>query len=382
MPVCSFSDRLVRPAGTLGIAARFLSFAFLLGLTLPAAGQAQDAKTSDAAATESGQAQVQAKVSSKDAKPSEPERPWSLYLNLSQNLGIGAFVSDSYARNPDWGYSVAFGGRYILSKLGEGDVSVGLGLGFHQSLTQTAYQGGTRPNEFYFHDLNLSFRANRLVTEPVTKIRFSAFASVAFPTSEASLNANRIMSVSAGGTASRTFEDVGPGNLLLSLSISARKDFGDVVLVDASSRAICRSPECLTGIAGYNWGFSPAFSVSYNWSPFSFGVRLSTSHGYRYNLSNTTTANVNGGTINGSTYEPRRSPFAGDKANYSLMTHGTISASYTLNRYVSFTAGIDSFQPIDIQNADGSRSMRFPFFDFESTADNFTSYFLDVSLSY
>lgn len=308
------------------------------------------------------------------AERADTARPYHLFATLSQNLGAGTFVQDKYARNPDYSYSVMLGASYRLLSLGDGWVSASAFVGFNQSLTRTAYQGGTRSREFYLQDLRLRLNAQNLYIDPATDIVFGLYAGVSLPTSKQSLTAQRWVRASVGANMARAFEHVGPGSILLRFRFGVQKDFGDAALVDRSSRAICRSSDCLSGIAGNNWSFGPQLSADYQLSRFTFSVSLGTSHAFKYSLANSDTSSLG--------YQVGRSAYASEGQNYAFMTNTTIAAAYSPNDYFAVTLGVQTVQPYDIQNSDGSRSPRFPFFDFQSTQRNYSSFFLDFDFTY
>jgi len=60
-------------------------------------------------------------------------------------------------------------------------------------------------------------------------------------------------------------------------------------------------------------------------------------------------------------------------------TWGVVDVSYKLNDWLAYSVGVSSYQPA--KKADG-QSLRFPFWDSESPANNFTTFYMDIEGSF
>ena len=67
-----------------------------------------------------------------------------------------------------------------------------------------------------------------------------------------------------------------------------------------------------------------------------------------------------------------------DVVNNENKKVGSIDVSYQLDKRFTFNAGV---QTQSTPKSADNESFRFPFYDFEGTADNLTSFYIDVTVS-
>lgn len=316
------------------------------------------------------------------------DRPWHAYATIEQTLGAGAFASAPGLDSPHvaYGYAVTMMGTYeaIPSML---DAFVR--IDFDQQLTSTFLDGGTRENEFYFRDMRLGATAGRLYKEEVTGISFGATGDIRLPTSKSAQAVDRILTTNIGAKASRSFEDVGPGTIKVSLTGAFRKDWGtsnptigadEAASLVNSCRSVNRSDtgDCFSSISPLNYAISYGVAAGYSFlEDWSVDLALTMQHSFSHNLGESSLANTTFTEADIST-----SPFAADVARQSDLVIAGLEVGYQINDYVGLGLGVITMNsPFIFRDGDNS-AIRFPFFDFETTANNNSTYYLDLNLSY
>ena len=105
-------------------------------------------------------------------------------------------------------------------------------------------------------------------------------------------------------------------------------------------------------------------SVGYSpWKPLSFGIAYGLSAGFTYRSV---------------PLDERSGVYADEGVGQRDLSSGTISASYELDERFSFGAGVSTLGP---PLTDDGKSPRFPFWDFESEADNLTTFYVDATFT-
>lgn len=315
-------------------------------------------------------------------------KKWRLTANLTQSLGQGTFVKDAYARTPDYGYLAGIGASYqVLPKL-----SVGSRFVWIQQLTVTNQdsKNGTVPRELQVRDLVFSASAPRLYREPLTGIEVGTGLNLNLPTSKASRSAQRLFGLGVRGNAGRLFEKVGPGDLALGYALSIVKNFGpaspDNDPGKHPSGQLCRAGNkddagnCLTSIATNNFYVLNDFNVAYTFLQdftftFDFLIWNRVSHDLSGSPLPRDVAATRDATIG-------TSPYATSGGQQTDATVATFEISYALTKNFTLSAGLYTFQPVFIQNGSSTHTLRFPFWDFQTPADNNSTFFLDVAFAY
>lgn len=324
--------------------------------------------------------------------PPDTGRNWQIFTTLEANLGNGTFVADPNARQPALGWSFTATGLYKITNLFQGRLDALAIAGWDQAITNNATNFGTRPNEFFFRDLRLGLVGRGLYTEELTGIIFGGSLNTFLPTSKFSQAQQRVMRWSINGTAARMFTEVGPGNLLLNFASSVRKDFGPAQVTldadDSASRfASCRSSNlvddgngCASNIATFNWAWTNSLAATYFLGDFSAAVSFAVVSQYAHDLRDLSETPTN--LAASPNVVLGRSQYAGNEAAYSTLTQSSISIGYLINDNINLGLGVATLQSPIIQDGSNSSRIKFPFFDFESSANNLSSFFLDLNVQY
>ncbi len=313
-----------------------------------------------------------------EAKPEEVTKPWSVDVVVGQSIGAGAFVSDEYVRSPAYGYAVTAIGKYkILPKL-----SASARIDFDQQLTVTNQDGGTEPREFFFRETRLGLSSPFFEHED-TGIGLTGGLSLRLPTDKASQAAGRVFSLVASLSGAKTFEKLGPGDLSITILGSFRKNFGAGTQRNLpDSAVVCRpgntssSGECLTSFATGQHSFAESITLDYTFlEDFTFTLDFGMAHALSTDLSESDLPSQFAGNVGHSPNGKTGSPQA-DYMNSSIVL------AYQFTDFFSADFGLGTaFLPPYIQNGSNAKRVRFPFFDFESTALNYSSFALNLNFT-
>jgi hypothetical protein len=321
-----------------------------------------------------------------EAKVAET-KPWKVAANLTQWLGQGTFVKDSFAATPDYGYLFGIGGSYDVTD----KVKISSRLVWLQQLTVTNKDSGTIPRELLFRDLTLSASAPKLYKEENTGIEMGTGGTIYFPISKASRAQQRLLGAGIRGNAQRLFEKLGPGDLSVGYTLSFVKNFGpgspDNDPGKHPTGELCRggnrdgaSGTCLTSNASNNFFVLNDFSVSYtfleDWTV-SFDFLIWNQISNRLSGSNVSQDLAAGNNIVVGT-----SPFATGATGQNDLTLATIELAYAITKNFTVGASLYTFQPVFIQSGGNSRSLRFPLWDTQSAAENYSQFTLDLAFTY
>lgn len=359
----------------------------------PAAAPAAAAATKEGAAEEDEDHHEAAATQLGAAAPVPPDtgRNWQVLGNLEANVGNGSFIADPNARQVAIGWSADVTGFYKITDLFEGRLDAMAVIGWDQVITNNVTNAGTRPSEFFFRDTRLALVGRGLFKEELTGVIFGSSLNAFLPTSKMSQAQERVLRVAVNGTAARMFTEIGPGNILLNFATSLRKDFGSASPVfdqgDSESRfATCRSlnrledSSCASNVASMNWGWANTLTATYLWGDFSFAASLGVVSQWAHHLADLSEVPTN--LAAGSNLELNRSQYAQNEANYSTLTQSSLSASYQATENFGVYFSVGTLQSPIIQDGPNSSRLKFPFFDFESSANNLSSFALGVSGQY
>ncbi|MBI2375259.1 MAG: hypothetical protein HYV07_14790 [Deltaproteobacteria bacterium] len=343
----------------------------------PAEATATEAPATEAKTPEGSAAP--AATATTEAKPEEPKKPWSVAITVGQSLGAGAFVSEEYARAPAYGYAVTMIGSYkLLPKL-----SASARIDFDQQLTITNQDAGTLPREFFFRETRFGL-SSPFFKEDTTGIGLTGGLSARLPTDKAGQAAGRVLGLVGSLSAAKTFEKLGPGDLSITLLGSFRKNFGSLLqtLPQSSSAAVCRPSnvntggDCLTSFSTGQYSVSEGLTFDYAFlEKFTFTLDVSMSHAMSTDLSDSVLpATFSTGV--------RHSPNAKSGRPQADYVFTSFTLAYDVTDFFNVDIGLGTgFLPPYIQNGSDPTRVRFPFFDFESTAFNYSSYSLNLNFT-
>ncbi len=310
----------------------------------------------------------------------DPSKPWLINATFEQTLGQGAFVKDRNQGRVPYGYAIFLGGSYDITKLLEGTLRATARISMDQALTTTSNDAGVRPRQFFMRDLSLGLSGLGLYTEKVTGIRFNGRVGALLPTSIQSRAAERYLSLSVGGTAIKTFRDVGPGNLTFVVAetfqknIAPAKPTSNLEFCDSVSRI--DGANCYSALTNPSYSFFHTVNAIYGIGSFNFSLGLTLIQSVQYDISDSESGNGQV-TPTGTGVGARPGITA-----LSNTTWGTVSASYVINSNFSVAAGWATIQSPLFQDGNNPRAIRFPWWNFQDPSYSRTSFFLDVNFLY
>lgn len=310
------------------------------------------------------------KPSSVDGEEDDGFKPhFRLAGDLSTYLGQGTFVSDEYARNPYFGWMLTA----LPSFHPHPDWTLRAYLSVMQEVTNTDPIGpGLSDSELVpeerllvLSDLQLAGRYQVGVI-PGVDIRTAVEARVALPTSRASRFRSMVAATQLRLLLSRAF-----GPVSLALTSGFRKNFHRYENATAPpnlalSRAFGNElvDTGLVALGFQNVSFSILNQLEFTYQPFpelSFGITyaLLNRFGYRDFEADELT-----------------SPYANTGRPRTDVSSGSVFASYAVMPQVLITLG---YSLVTLPKSLDNSRFRFPFFDFESSADNAGALYLSLS---
>ena len=221
-------------------------------------------------------------------------------------------------------------------------------------------------------------------------LTFGANTTIDLPTSEQAQFWGRIARWNIGGNMAEMLEGVGPGNLLLVLSASFRKDIGEVnpsvspTSASGFTQATCRSSNqtdagnCLTDLAPLNFAFIYGGSMRYFLGSFSIGLGVTFLSNFNHDLGDSDLEGTLEAGVPAS--EVGRGRWVTDAPPHTLLMFTSLGATYVVNKYLNVTASLSSFQSPIRYIGDNPRGLVFPFFD--SAERSFTNANLSASFMY
>lgn len=319
----------------------------------------------------------------------EPTKPWTVFLTLSQSIGAGAFVVEPTARQPAYSWSLSALGTYNLGKFNDGRLLAFSRISVDQQLTNTFVTdwGGTREREFYVRDLQMGVTGPGLFHEKeYLDTRFGGSFSFFLPTSKIAQATQRALRLQFGPNLLKVFGNVGPGSLVVTFSELFRKDIGPRLPTDTTLTSMCDSAsaandrgECYIQFPGLNFALMHTLGANYTIGPVTLNLSWTIFNMFMYDRSNSNTDNLRNVTAD----MIDSSQNAHDGVDHRMWSFASLSAIYTFNANWSTTLGMTTFNPSPfIQRGNNPRGIRFPFFDFDSTARNLSTFFLDVNFIY
>jgi hypothetical protein len=294
--------------------------------------------------------------------------PWSVGFKLESMVGQGTFVADEYARNEQvgWGASVAPGYRPVDDLL----------LSAFAKVTQEVTDSDGDALRQQLQLLDVQLRSDyTLGTIPVLEVRVATGLWLALPTSRVSQFETLMLGTTARLVMGRRLGE----HFSLDYLGTFRKNFHEYEspVLDSGTASTTPPvfireggaedlPGTLVAVGTNNVSFSIYNLLALSWLP-----------NKRWMLA------IAYGMTNAFTYasfekDALSSPYAQSGRGQRDATVGVIELGYQLDKRFMFSAGV---QTVSMPKTEDNQSFRFPFYDFESEAQNQTSFYIDVTLN-
>lgn len=314
-----------------------------------------------------------------EAQEQRKRSPFGFTISFSEQVGIGTFVANEFARTPTIGSFLMLQPSYRFSVKGVPMVA---------TVRQNLFLEHTRPDNmtgrrFSPSDTQLNLVLPGLYTEKFTGISLTAIFRYTLPISYESRYATSFGTPGVMVSLSRSLYGFDLGltssfnkGLYRYTSRVATPDMAALTDGDGRSIIICRGGATACGSGGMNTNFSfwNNLSVRYNvTSKLSLGISYMLLNTFRYAAID----EVDEFTSEKRDSEGKRIAKAG--MGRSDSTWSSIDADYAILPNLSVSFAIQTFQPVFTRD---NKSFRFPFFDTRSYADNLTSYNLGINASF
>jgi hypothetical protein len=325
----------------------------------------------------------------------EGAKPWTVFASVSLNVGSSVLAStedDAFVT-----FSFVGTGLYKLANLFDGRVDAIAQVSGTQVLDPTVRQGvltGTSERQFFLNDVILGALGRSLINESNTGLLFGYNTLFRLPTSPFAQAVDRVLRWDNSINVTRLFPNVGPGNVILVLSGTFRKDFApnnpsfdederaSIVANGVCSNQASRSDgTCASDQGSIDYGLIGSFRFRY----------LSNAH-LNFSLGYALFYNVFSDLTNGSLDEDLNalpgvpaSEVVGNSVNSvdgggaSLLSSTTLTLQYVFNANLSASAGMSTFQNF-FTRVDGQNQAANPFL--LDPVNNSTSFFLTVAGNY
>lgn len=308
-------------------------------------------------------------VSAADDKDKE-EKSWGLAADLTFDLGIGAFVENEYARRIRSKFGVLLSGYYTIPVI---DTNIDLSTGF--SLWMSKAGGTNGKNEFRWADSYIGFsRELYSYKGEDTKFMLNAALGFVLPTSKASWTTNLYTGIVPQLGIAFKLAQFG-----ISYNVSYTHNFNKYTSasvnpneVDALARAagnelLSASNIAIDGVLT-EMELVNSFTISYDiLDNLTFALGLAFADYWTYDNKTITRD------------DDLVNPNAKVGRGHGQMSAGSISLAYSPWEYTTLTLFLKSEQPWKQLD---NKEMRFPWFDFTSTAKNYTKFGLVASFHY
>lgn len=294
--------------------------------------------------------------------------PFAINILLEQSLGIGTFVADKYARNPYYGWLLQLRPRYYFTDKLFAEVNFSI----QGELTNSYTTSTTQKRQVMPSDLLLTVKYSNIYKVPVLGINLSPYIRLGAPTSYESRYRNLYLATAVGFNLTRMFGQhvlldylfrfnknwnktaqptLGSGRIALS-RLRGNEDIGGGEIINGDDNNVDFSVyNALTGsfIINDEWSVTLQLAVQNSWTYLSIPK------------------------------DQFSSPYAKAGRGQRDRTYGVLDVTYQPFEHFGFSLGLSSAQPA--KTAD-NKSVRFPFFDFSSEGNNFTTVYFDVYASY
>ncbi len=350
---------------TLGRLRLAMMLAFLLAIPGARAQEAAEPAVMTATATDGKALPDSVALLTGSATEGQRRSAFGGFVLLEQQLGIGTFVSDSYARNAYYAWLLSLRPRYYFTNR----LFLELRIDLQQELTSSYATTTTHKRQIMPSDTLLTLKYQDIYRERYTGIAISPFIRLGAPTSYESTFRDQYLSAAAGFDLTRLF-----GPVYVDYLFRFNKNFNRYPVatldVDASR------PTAIARTRGNEELGANLVAAGINNTSFSIYNSLTAT----YIITDAWSVTLQLALLNAFTYNSYpKDEFAADAAKggrgQSDTMYGTIDVSYQPFEHVGFSVGVSSVQPPKTAN---NESFRFPFFDFVSEANNYTYYYLDV----
>lgn len=287
---------------------------------------------------------------------------------FGQSLGLGTFISDSYARQPYYGWNITISPRlFILDNLW-----LQAAFTMQGELTQSYTSSNTYSRQFMPGDLFLTLKGR--VKIPVVKMDFLPYLRLGAPTSAESRTRDLFLSTAVGFDLTRLFGK----HVLLGYTFRFNKNW------NGSTNGIVPAGASLARLNGAeDAGSGQIYNGATLTSEFSVFNRLMASFIINDEWSISLILDIQNAWTYRGAVSSSRDQYTSENAKtgrgQSDITAGTIDISYQPFKHVGFSLGMTSTQPAFTAD---NKSLRFPFFDFSSEGNNFTQFYFEVQVTY
>lgn len=307
------------------------------------------------------------------------DRSWSLSADLVSRVGQGTFadLENQTGTSGEQAPNASAFDRALLIYVLSGSYEVG-DFTFSPEFTWTHWltQGGglNGPGEFRFQDISLVSSWNGTKIEPLDS-NLSASLEFSFPTSDVSQAQSKIVGVDGTVSISHNLFD----KVVVIGSVSGSKTFhrfkSPRVNIDevGEDNVLFRNNQAedlgdgLIAIGGINTEYALSGTLTLSF-PIVDKLRGTISYGlakyWTYNIDNNDDLNPE---------------FADEGRGTQDLSSATVTLSYPINKYLSVSGGIVTRQP---PKTDDNESFRFPFWNTQGAASNYSSLQLALSASY
>ncbi len=296
---------------------------------------------------------------------------WSVGLSYGMSMGIGAFVENDYVARSRARYDVGLSGSYTIPVI---DTTLSIGTGFGQYLTE----GGGSQEKYEFRWQDSSIGLSRGIWSWISENKtwgFNSSASLGFrlPTSRSSINANLYTSIKPG---LRLGLKMGPVRIGYSIRYahnfhkytSVVLDPSDVdVLARNGGNEYISSDEIAIGGILTEMSLVNAFSVTYNFIPRTLSLTVSLAAIDSWSYDTESAAN-----------DEFTAAYADPGRQHRQSSSGGVTLSWIPLDFLSVSVYMNSSQPWKTRD---NANYRFPWFDFEGPANNFTRLGFNLSFN-
>ena len=312
-------------------------------------------------------------------KSYEETKNWSISGTVLSRIGQGTFADLENETNTKGEFApngTAFDRGLLLYVLAPsytlGDFSMSSEIVWTHWLTQGG--GLNEPGEFRFQDMTLYGNWAGHTFEPIG-LNLSAEVALTFPTSKMSQAASTILGTNASVSLSKTFFE----NITLQYTLGGGKTFHKYtsprVELDTvgETNALFRQGESedlgngLVAVGGLNTSWSMTNGLALQVS-----IIEDLSATVSYSLTKYWTYKIN----NNDEFHAENADVGRGQADLSL---ASVNLAYAINDYLSVTGGIRTQQP---PKTSDNESLRFPFWNTQGAANNFSVIQLGVTGSY
>lgn len=290
------------------------------------------------------------------------QKKYGVLVILDSSLGIGTFIKDEYKDNPSFAQSISLRPKYTFYD----DMFVQLRWDMAYEYTEIDNETGRR---FEPYDPIITISDPMVYTEKNSNLKFAGFFRFTLPVSYVSRFSNRYTTLAGNVSVARDF---------LADSLSFQYDFRytksfnkyTTKTVDNSDSSDYKMIRMRRGAEELSGGISTgSMNESFN---FINNLYLG------YAINDMFTCSINMMFINRFDY-----PIDVDDKSVDLaiergradQTWGTIALDINIHKNIILGLGVTSLQ--SAKTAD-NESFRFPFYDFNTTADNLTSLYFDI----